>query len=120
MAQPCFAPVMVGKRLLTTPSIALRADCHPMAHSARGAKIRVKGNPIAGGLTRGAPAHFVGRCEDGLEVSVQIRQSLTRTGYGDYHSMRRPTVSLIVSEDAFWDLFDFSSLASTASWLSRE
>lgn len=120
MAQACFAPIMIGKRLLTTATLSLRADCHPAAYRSIGAKIRVKGNPMAGGLTRGAPAHFVGRCEDGLEVRVQHRQSLARTGHGDYHSMRFPPVSLIISEDVFWDLFDLSSLVSTASWLGRE
>lgn len=120
MTAACFAPTMVGKRLINTAKLALRVDCRPAPFKSAGAKIRAKGNVMAGGLPRGAPAQFIGRSLDGIEVSVRRKQTLTPSGRGDYHSMHLPDVTLIVSEDVFWEVFDMASISVTASWLSRD
>lgn len=115
-----FAPTMVGKRLLTSAYLTLKSDCHPFPPHARGAKIRVKQNTIAGGLLRGAPAVVVARVEDGWEVSVRRRKLMTPTGRGDYHAIAMNSVVIIVADEVFWDVFESESINSISSWLGRE
>ena len=115
-----FAPVMISKKLLSSPNLTLVKVCHPAPFTTSSAKIRIKGNPVAGALQLGAPAKFLGRTVSGCEVEVERGPITVRTGHGGYHAIRNPSVIVIVADDVFWETFDMAgNLARLSHWLNR-